>query len=108
MKYNPLIVLVAGGTGGHVFPAISLMESLSTEKYFFKFLTDKRCEYIFKMHDIDYKTFQSSALPRKLFSIPKAIFRIVSGIIFCFKLFKKYIPSILIGVGGYVMSPAII
>lgn len=108
MKYNPLIVLVAGGTGGHVFPAISLMESLSTEKYFFKFLTDKRCEYIFKMHDIDYKTFQSSALPKKLFSFPKAIFRIVSGIIFCFKFFKKYRPSIVIGFGGYVSIPAII
>ena len=32
MKNNYKIAIVAGGTGGHLFPALSLLEQLVTEK----------------------------------------------------------------------------
>ena len=32
MKKNSKIAIVAGGTGGHIFPAISLLEQLISEK----------------------------------------------------------------------------
>jgi UDP-N-acetylglucosamine:LPS N-acetylglucosamine transferase len=32
MKNNFKIAIVAGGTGGHIFPAISLLEQLINEK----------------------------------------------------------------------------
>ena len=35
-------VIIAGGTGGHVYPAISLAKKLSDHKYPVVFLTDKR------------------------------------------------------------------
>ena len=35
-------VIIAGGTGGHVYPAISLAKKLSDRKYPVVFLTDKR------------------------------------------------------------------
>ena len=32
MEKNSKIAIVAGGTGGHIFPAISLLEQLISEK----------------------------------------------------------------------------
>ena len=37
MKNNYKIAIVAGGTGGHLFPALSLLEQLVTEKKKIKF-----------------------------------------------------------------------
>ena len=54
------IVLLAGGTGGHVFPAIAISEELIKKKIDHVFLTDTRCENIIKDHKVDYKVIQSS------------------------------------------------
>ena len=39
---NKKILFSAGGTGGHIFPAISLMKYLSKEKYSVVLCTDLR------------------------------------------------------------------
>ena len=39
---KPLIILTAGGTGGHVFPAESLAEELSQRGYELALITDSR------------------------------------------------------------------
>ena len=38
------ILLVAGGTGGHYFPAEALLEGLTENNYITNLITDKRCE----------------------------------------------------------------
>ncbi|MGY9016294.1 MAG: glycosyltransferase, partial [Rhodospirillales bacterium] len=42
MTEKPLIVLAAGGTGGHVFPADSLASELSDRGYRLALITDRR------------------------------------------------------------------
>ena len=55
---NKVIFLVAGGTGGHVFPAISLAKSLKMLNLFF--LTDKRTENLFLKEKLNYFLISSS------------------------------------------------
>ena len=42
MKMHKKILIATGGTGGHVFPSIALMEFLEKESYEVIFTTDKR------------------------------------------------------------------
>jgi UDP-N-acetylglucosamine:LPS N-acetylglucosamine transferase len=46
MKKNSKIAIVAGGTGGHVFPAISLLEELVNQKKEVLFFSDTRVQKI--------------------------------------------------------------
>ena len=55
MKKNSKIAIVAGGTGGHIFPAISLLEQLITEKKEIVFLSDKRVKKIINKNKYLYK-----------------------------------------------------
>ena len=41
-KQKPLIILTAGGTGGHVYPAEALAEELAARGYRLMLVTDKR------------------------------------------------------------------
>jgi len=92
------IVLVAGGTGGHFFPAVALGEELVARGYIVHFITDLRCEkYInHKMglifHILDLKRPKNIFLflPRLLIAVFKAI-----------KLLYSLSPSAMVGFGGY-------
>ena len=42
LSSKPLIILTAGGTGGHVFPAESLAEELSKRGFELALVTDSR------------------------------------------------------------------
>ena len=106
MKDKKLIVFSAGGSGGHVFPAISLIDYFYN-KYNFYFLTDSRCEYILK-DKYNYQTISSSAFPKNFFDLPRAMSKIFIGTFSCLRLFREVRPSIVIGFGGYVSIPAII
>ncbi|AGJ01945.1 UDP-N-acetylglucosamine--N-acetylmuramyl-(pentapeptide) pyrophosphoryl-undecaprenol N-acetylglucosamine transferase [Rickettsia prowazekii str. NMRC Madrid E] len=59
------IILVAGGTGGHFFPAVALGEELIKRGYIVHFITDLRCKkYINKdmkiiFHILNLKRFSN-------------------------------------------------
>ena len=61
---NKVVFFVAGGTGGHVFPAISLSKSLKNTKPFF--LADKRTENLFLKEKLNYFLISSSRI-RKIY-----------------------------------------
>ena len=55
MKKNSKIAIVAGGTGGHIFPAISLLEQLIVEKKKVIFFSDTRVRNI--INESNYNKF---------------------------------------------------
>lgn len=92
------IVLVAGGTGGHFFPAVALGEELIRHKYEVHFITDLRCKkYInhdigLVFHILDLKRPKNIFLFLPLLSI--AIFKAI-------KLLYNIAPAAVVGFGGY-------
>ena len=103
---NKIIFLVAGGTGGHLFPAIAV------SKYFKKsqlhFLVDRRIEKILLNNNIRYHLISSSKLEKNIFKALISFFKIFYGFIFSFYLILKFKPALVVGFGGYTSIPTLL
>ena len=103
---NKIIFFVAGGTGGHLFPAIAVAKSF--EKSQSHFLVDKRTEKILLGKELKYHVISSSKLEKNIFTIIISIFKILYGFVYSFCLIIKFKPSLVVGFGGYTSIPTIL
>ena len=103
---NKVIFFVAGGTGGHLFPAIAVAKSF--EKSQSHFLVDKRTEKILLGKELKYHVISSSKLEKNIFTIIISIFKILYGFVYSFCLIIKFKPSLVVGFGGYTSIPTIL
>ena len=107
-KYRETIVISAGGTGGHIFPALSIIKQIKNYKLII--ITDIRGELYFKnffqtnKENFNYTIFTykvtspSNNNPlKKIISIYQFLLCILKSI----KLFFSQKPDIIIGFGGY-------
>ncbi len=108
MKKFKKLFFCTGGTGGHVFPAISLYENFNDSNHQIIFLTDKRCEYILKENGIDYKIINFTTFNKKIFLWPISFFKIIKSIFECVRLFLMEKPDTVVGFGSYVSFPGLI
>ena len=102
------IIFCSGGTGGHVFPAISMINSLKNERDII-FATDKRALKYIKSIKCNIKIFDISPLEKKKFlsnmlSLIKLFFSFIFSIYF---IFKNKIDMVF-GFGGYVSFPILL
>lgn len=107
MSQPKTIFLVAGGTGGHVFPALALTEELLARGYQVECLTDKRGEKFFRNTTIVPHVIQSSAWGGDWKAKLKAAIKILQGMIHSFELCREYTPSCVVGFGGYPSFPTL-
>lgn len=104
---NRNIFIIAGGTGGHFFPAEVLYEDLLSKSYQVKFITDNRCKNYIKDHSNTYivKVHRlSGSLRTRILGFLLLPFSILHSIF----LFLKFNPKIVISFGGYVSFPHLI
>ena len=106
------VIISAGGTGGHIYPALSIINKIKEHNKDADFLyigTTTRMEKdIIPKHNIKYIGLDTYGLQRKLsFQNIKAVFKYISAIGKAKKIIKEYKPDIVIGCGGYVMAPVI-
>jgi len=108
---EPLLVIAAGGTGGHMFPAQSLAEEMLRRGWRVRLSTDPRgARYTggfpseVQVDVVNSGTFSRGGLLAKL-SVP---FRIASGVIAAWMRMRRDRPAVVAGFGGYPALPAMI
>lgn len=105
----PLLLIAAGGTGGHMFPAQALAETMLQRGWRVKLTTDARgARYTSafppetEIEEIRSATFARGGVVAKA----AAPFQIVAGVIGSLASFVKDRPSVVVGFGGYPSIPA--
>jgi len=98
------IVLSAGGTGGHLFPAQALAAELSRRGRKIVVMTDTR----FANYAIHFPAAMIETVPSSPFNAVSAPFKIVAGILCAFVKLVRLRPAAVIGFGGYPSVPVML
>lgn len=107
MKQN--ILLCAGGTGGHVFPALSLAHDLMNRDFNVVLVTDNRAaKYAQGIDNLTIEIISSATFPPSVLGKIKALFSLFRGYLQSACILKKYKPLVVIGFGGYPSLPPMI
>lgn len=106
------VVISAGGTGGHIYPALAIINKIKEKEPNSEFLyigTHNRMEKdIIPSHNIPFVGIEMYGFNRKnLFKNFKTVKTIFSSYFKTKKIIKEFKPDIVIGVGGYVTAPVI-
>ena len=111
MAKKPLLIMAAGGTGGHMFPAQALSEEMLRRGWRVKLSTDERgnrytggYSHSVAVEVIDAATFARGGLLSKL-AVPM---RIMRGVLQARRAMRADPPSAVIGFGGYPSLPAML
>ncbi|OOR98449.1 undecaprenyldiphospho-muramoylpentapeptide beta-N-acetylglucosaminyltransferase [Haemophilus paracuniculus] len=102
------LLVMAGGTGGHVFPAIAVARELQKQGWEIRWLgTQDRMEAtLVPKHGIAIDFIQISGLKGKgIGALLKAPFAILRAVMQARKIIKNYQPDAVLGMGGYVSGP---
>jgi len=104
------ILLAAGGTGGHLFPAASLAQELKRRGIPVELVTDIRAEnYAGEFPAREIHRVPSATLTSKSpFAVAATFSRLGFGYFGALKLLRKMRPRAVIGFGGYPTLPPII
>ncbi|HEX4504662.1 MAG TPA: undecaprenyldiphospho-muramoylpentapeptide beta-N-acetylglucosaminyltransferase [Alphaproteobacteria bacterium] len=104
----PLVVLAAGGTGGHMFPAEALAKALLARGIRVALLTDERGRVFGEtLAGVEVHRIRSSRLPRYALDRLRAVWEMGLGALEARKLLKSLRPSVAVGFGGYPSIPTI-
>ena len=110
MDTKPLILLAAGGTGGHLFPAEALGVELIKRGYRVRLVTDDRAlrySGLFTRDMIDVVA-SETARGRNPLQLAYATFTLAMGTFGAFNLIRREKPVAVIGFGGYPTLPPLI
>jgi UDP-N-acetylglucosamine--N-acetylmuramyl-(pentapeptide) pyrophosphoryl-undecaprenol N-acetylglucosamine transferase len=103
-----LIVLSAGGTGGHVFPAAALGHDLISRGYRVEWITDSRGEKFRTIFgDIPVHVVKSGTLGSGLIGKIRGVTSLGLGIVQAGRLMDRLKPAAIVGFGGYPSVPAV-
>lgn len=108
---KPLIILTAGGTGGHVYPAEALAEELLQRGYRLALVTDKRGKdnYKGKLGEIkNFSVYSGAIVGKSVWFRIKSLFKTALGVIQCCFIVAANNPVCVIGFGGYASFPCCI
>ena len=106
------VVISAGGTGGHIYPAIAIINKIKEEEPNSEVLyigtSDRMEKDLIPELGIKYKEINVSGLKRKLtLENFKVLYQFLQARKKCKKIIKEFDPDIVIGAGGYVTGPVI-
>lgn len=106
------ILIAAGGTGGHLYPAIAVARELLDRDWETKVLfitTKKRCGVeILQKEELEFRTIAASGMKRKsFFEILISLFKLPIGFLQALFHIAIFRPNVALGAGGYVSGPVL-
>ncbi len=106
---KPLVIIGAGGTGGHMFPAAAFAEEMRSRGWAVGLMSDERGLRYAEHFPADWKEEVRAASPnfRKPWKLPGAALKIRGGINSAAATMKRLKPALVAGFGGYPAFPAL-
>lgn len=105
------VVISAGGTGGHIYPALAIVKKIKEAEPDSEFLyigTHDRMEKdIIPKHNIPFKTIEIYGFSKSISGNIKAIKKFVKAYKASKQMILDFKPDVVIGVGGYVTGPVL-
>jgi UDP-N-acetylglucosamine--N-acetylmuramyl-(pentapeptide) pyrophosphoryl-undecaprenol N-acetylglucosamine transferase len=109
MNPGTRIVLAAGGTGGHLFPAEALAGALIGRGVSVDLITDERGTGFSRLGDVPVHHIASGGIAGKgLTTRVRNYGRLALGVLQSRKLLKRLKPSVAVGFGGYPSVPPLL
>ena len=102
-------LIAAGGTGGHVYPALAVARVLSEQGW--------TVEWIGTERGIEHRLVPASGIPlhcldvsglrgKSLFDRARSLFRVIGGLWRSVSIIRHVRPDVVLGMGGYAAGPA--
>ena len=105
------IVVSAGGTGGHIYPALAVIDKLKKEYKDLEVLyigTKNRMESeLIPSRGIPYEGIEIYGFTKNILRDIKNVFLLGSSYNKCYKLISEFKPDLVLGFGGYVTYPVL-
>ena len=105
------VVVSAGGTGGHIYPALAVLEKLKSEEKNLEILyigTKNRMESeIIPGRGINYVGIDIYGFSKNILRDVKNVFLVAKSYHKCLNVLKEFKPDIVLGFGGYVTYPVL-
>jgi UDP-N-acetylglucosamine--N-acetylmuramyl-(pentapeptide) pyrophosphoryl-undecaprenol N-acetylglucosamine transferase len=110
MSGGALILLTAGGTGGHVFPAEALADELRGAGHRLALVTDRRgTAYGGALGSLERYPISGGGIAGKRATLRlRAILLLARGYIQARRLIRRLRPAAVVGFGGYASVPAVL
>lgn len=104
--YKRLVALAAGGTAGHVFPAVALGKELKARGHLVALVTDERGGAIRGVEDLDVHLIRAGGLAGKsVFRRVIGVLELGFGTLQARGLLRRLRPDCVVGFGGYASVP---
>lgn len=105
------VIISAGGTGGHIYPALAIIKKIKEmepESEFLYIGTHNRMENdIVPKHGIPFKTIEIYGFSKNILKDFKTVKKFYVAYKEARQMIKEFNPDVVIGVGGYVTGPVL-
>ena len=109
MSATPTFVLAAGGTGGHLFPALALAERLVRRGAAVCLVTDRRADgFALPVPGVEIRQVRAGRLGGGLFQSARGVAAMAGGLVQARRLLRRLQPAAVIGFGGYPSVPTML
>ncbi len=108
MKQKKRLLVMAGGTGGHVFPGLAVAKCLQDQGWEIRWLgtADRMEADLVPKHGIEIDFIKVKGLRGQgILRLVKAPFQILNAIFQAKKHIRSWQPDVVLGMGGYVSGP---
>ena len=113
---TPTILFAGGGTGGHIFPSLAIVERLqekNTNAHYHFLISDRPLDTaILTKHNLAHTALPACPMPTQIpwgvISLPKFANRWLRSIAVSKKIIENTNATALVAMGGYISAPALV